>query len=112
MALFSKLYEGECHPYDLKGRWYRVHVKSGNVIESDIPEITVTGSSSSTSLSMITDDLKVVDYVVENLSPSIVTSNVSFTYGYRYLTNGKINILIPASTWVDEIIVFLYCIKI
>ena len=46
MALFSKLFIKECDPYDLKGRWYTVKVRSSAVESSDCnASISVSGSN-------------------------------------------------------------------
>lgn len=51
MALFTKLFEKSHDPYSIPGaRWYKVKATPTELIESDIPDIEFTPTSSSISI--------------------------------------------------------------
>ena len=108
MALFTKLFNRDAQPYDLKGRWYRAIIKNGNVVDADWPVGTTTAGYLTILGPQSIDRYHLADYfyVAKFKVPS---SNYTHSKGIRLSTSNYLYIAIPnINTAVDEITVYFY----
>lgn len=123
MGMFTKLFSKSYDPYELKGRWYRVKIVNGSVVETDLPNCTteLALQSSNTVMQVVSTDNKlrflsaVIDLDRPALADSISSGSAvmgTTTFGFYYNIKG-INVSLGTTTILNQCsgYIYLYAVK-
>ena len=113
MALFTKLFERDRNPYDLKGRWYKIHVTStGSSLSIDFNnsdlkqnEVTPNGTSG---LRIKSAGRHIIQYVLD--VGYISGSGASFTPQF-YIAATEVEIKLPNANRYSSLNAYVYIAK-
>ena len=121
--MFTKLFSKSHDPYELKGRWYRVKMVNGSVVDTDLPNCTTTlvAQSSNTLLQIVSTDNKlrflsaIIDLDRPALSDSLSSGSAGMgttTFSFYYNIKG-IQITLGTTTILNQCsgYIYLYAVK-